>query len=57
MFDVCKRLVPPRAAAVHTLSDSVNIAEVFKDRNTQRDLYQSVASLRYHDSDGHENVP
>ena len=37
--------VPPRAAAVLTLPDSVKIAEVFKDKNTQRDSYQSLGSL------------
>ena len=45
MFDVCKRLVPLRNTAVLTLPDSVKIAEVFKDKNTQRDSYQSLGSL------------
>ena len=45
MFDVCQRLVPPWATAVHALPDSVNIAEVFTDKNTRRDSYQSLGSL------------
>ena len=44
MFDVCERLVPPWATAVHALPDSVKIAEVFKDKNTQKDSYQSLGS-------------
>ena len=56
MFDVCERLVPPRAVAVHTIPDSANIAEVFEDTNTQRDSYQSVWGLSNDDGDGHENV-
>ena len=45
MFDVCERLVPPWATAVHALPDSVNIAEVFTDKNTRRDSCQSLGSL------------
>ena len=46
---------PPWAAAVHTLPDSVNIAEVFKDKNTQRDSYQSLGSLSNDDGEVNEN--
>ena len=45
MFDVCERLVPPWATAVHALPDSVNIADVFTDKNTRRDSCQSLGSL------------
>ena len=56
MFDVCQRLVPPWAAAVHALPDSVNIAEVFKDKNTWRDgSYQSLGSLSNDDGEVNEN--
>ena len=55
MFDVCERLVPPRAAAVHALPDSVNTAEVFKDKNTQRDSHQSLGSLSNDDGEVNEN--
>ena len=55
MFDVCERLVPPWAAAVHALPDSVNIAEVFKDKNTQRDSCQSLGSLSKDDGEVNKN--
>ena len=55
MFDVWERLVPPWAAAVHALPDSVNIAEVFKDKNTQRDSYQSLGSLINDDGEVNKN--
>ena len=55
MFDVCERLVPPWATAVHALPDSVNIAEVFTDKNTQRDCYQSLGSLSNDDGEVNEN--
>ena len=55
MFDVCKRLVPLRNTAVLTLPDSVKIAEVFKDKNTQRDSYQSLGSLSNDDGEVNEN--
>ena len=55
MFNVCERLVPPWAAAVHALPDSVNTAEVFKDKNTQRDSCQSLGSLSKDDGEVNKN--
>ena len=55
MFDVCERLVPPWATAVHALPDSVNTAEVFTDKNTRRDSCQSLGSLSNDDGEVNDN--